>query len=424
MKAETGRWPRRLWSVPKRGRRARLQDLASHASGTIATTEPSPPSIGPIADKMARAAFAFRGYDVANLGRSHELLAHPQFGTLTRKILEEVSQVASDAIHRHVDLVARVEGQAESTLASFPDDVAMIVAIELAQLRLVEDCFGIPLSSARLSVGYSIGELTAMIAGGVYTLEQLLPVPLSLAPDCAELAENTTMGVLFSREPVLDETEVQRVCRLISSEGQGLIGPSAFLSPNTALILAEGESLARLETLIPSHFPGRVMLRRNPNRWPPLHSPIVWRRNIPNRAAMAMYQIKGGAAVPRPPIVSCVTGKASYDLENSRDLMIRWTDQPQRLWDAIDATLNAGVETVIHVGPAPNLIPATFLRLSNNVTKHIQNKRLQRLGHDVVTTMNRHSWLAHVLPVNSSLLRVPFIEHIILEDWLLSQPVA
>ena len=34
---------------------------------------------------------------------------------------------------------------------------------------------------------------------------------------------------------------------------------------------------------------------------------------LPNRTATAMYQIKGGDAIPRPVIVSCVTGKDSYD---------------------------------------------------------------------------------------------------------------
>ena len=42
------------------------------------------------------------------------------------------------------------------------------------------------------SFGHSIGELSALVLGGVYAMEQLLPVPLSLATDCAELTANTT----------------------------------------------------------------------------------------------------------------------------------------------------------------------------------------------------------------------------------------
>jgi [acyl-carrier-protein] S-malonyltransferase len=423
MKEVSGRWQRRIWAARVGSRRERLQDISSHASGT-ATPEPAPPSPNPLAGKIQRAALAFRGYDVGNLGRSAELLAHPRFGSIVREVLDEVSALSADVLKRPVDLSARVAAEQPSTQESFPDDVALIVGMELAHLRLLNEVFEVPTAKAKLTVGYSIGELTAMIAGGVYTLEQLLPVPLSLAPDCAELAADTTMAVLFTREPVLAEAEVHRICRAISAEGHGMIGPSAFLSPNTALILGEGKSLDRLEALMPTHFPGRVMLRRNPHHWPPLHSPIVWKKNIPNRTATAMYQIPGGGAKPTPSIVSCVTGKTSYNGENSRDLMIRWTDQPQRLWDAIETLLNSGVETIIHVGPAPNLIPATFTRISNNVTKHVKNKHLQRIGNDVVSTIWRHAWLAHVLPAKASLLRVPFIEHVILEDWLLAQPVS
>ncbi len=423
MREETGRRQRRLWSAREWGRRARLGDLSERGSGALATA-PALPYAGPLDSRISRTAFAFRGYDVVNLGRSRELLLHPRYGPIVRGVLDEVSAVSSEALRRRVDVAGRIERDEPSTLELFPDDVALIVGMELAQLRLLDDCYGLAARRARLSIGYSIGELSAMIAGGVYALDQLLPVPLALAPDCAELAEGTTMGVLFTREPVLEEAEVARLCRSISSEGKGLIGPSAYLSPNTALILAEGDALDRLERAIPDHFPGRVMLRRNANHWPPLHSPIVWRRNIPNRTATAMYQIKGGDTMPRPSIVSCVTGKEDYNCDNTRDLMIRWTDAPQRLWDAIDTTLNAGVDTILHVGPAPNLIPATFARLSNNVKKHVQSRTLQRIGHGVVTTMSRHAWLAQVLPAKACLLRIPFIEHIILEDWLLAQPVG
>ena len=69
--------------------------------------------------------------------------------------------------------------------------------------------------------------------------------------------------------------------------------------------------------------------------------------------------------------VSCVTGEANYDVANYREILSNWTDHPQRLWDVIDETLAAGVESVIHVGPAPSLIAATFARLENNVGRFV-----------------------------------------------------
>jgi [acyl-carrier-protein] S-malonyltransferase len=298
--------------------------------------------------------------------------------------------------------------------------------MELAQMTVLEECFGIPARDARLSFGYSIGELSALVWSDVFTLEQLLPVPLALATDCAELAKDLTMGVLFTRGPALPMDEVERLCRGISSEGKGLIGPSAFLSPNTTLILGQGETIDRLDAekaSLLNHKSHKVLLRRNTNKWPPLHSPLVWQRSIPNRTAMALYKTPGGEKKPTPTLLSCVTGADSYDVENTRELLTDWTDHPQRLWDVIDRTLASGVETVIHVGPRPNLIPATFTRLGNNVKGHLGNRYMQMIGRGVANGLGRQAWLSRLLPSRTALLRAPFLTHVILEDWLLEQPL-
>ena len=85
------------------------------------------------------------------------------------------------------------------------------------------------------------------------------------------------------------------------------------------------------------------------------------------------------------------------------------------LWDAVQETLNQGTELVIHVGPEPNLIPATYKRLRDNV----QQATKERLDLRAVQAIMRGSWLTGLLPERAALLRAPLIEHVILEDWLL-----
>ena len=63
------------------------------------------------------------------------------------------------------------------------------------------------------------------------------------------------------------------------------------------------------------------------------------------------------------------------------------------------------IKTVIHVGPAPNIIPATFKRLSENV--RAQNSGFQRRGMRAVISLARRSWLSKLLPKRSALLRAP-----------------
>jgi [acyl-carrier-protein] S-malonyltransferase len=373
---------------------------------------------------IGTAAFAFRGYDQTNLGRSPELLAHPVYGPIVRDRLDEASQICMGALGRPIDLAARIEAQSPTTLDSFAEDIATIVAMELAQLAILEQVFDVPVRGSRLSFGYSIGELAAMVHGGVYTLDQLLPIPLGFAADCAAMAENTTLGVLFSRGSILPTESVERLCTAVSSQGKGLVGPSAYLSPNTVLVIGQGDTLDRLDSLMGDYLPGKTNLRKKPHRWPPLHTPLVWERNIPNRAAMALYKIGGGHRRPSPRVLSCVTGVASYDELNSRDILVQWIDHPQRLWDVICETLGSGVDLVVHVGPAPNLMPATFERISNNVLKQMGNRYVQALGRGVVSGLNQHAWLSRLLPSKAALVRAPFVAHVILEDWLLAQPMT
>src|SRR5688572_13409475 len=70
-------------------------------------------------------AFAFRGYNVTNLGRTPELLAHPSYGPTVSAVLGEASQTCSEVLGRQVDLLARVRSGKETTdLTTYAEDMA------------------------------------------------------------------------------------------------------------------------------------------------------------------------------------------------------------------------------------------------------------------------------------------------------------
>jgi [acyl-carrier-protein] S-malonyltransferase len=119
-----------------------------------------------------------------------------------------------------------------------------------------------------------------------------------------------------------------------------------------------------------------------------------------------------------------VTGQASYDELNSRELIHQWVDHPQRLWDVVYKVLAEDIETVVHVGPAPNLLPATFKRLSNNIASQMQGRGLSSIGKRTISRLVRRPWLTRVLPSSAVLFRAIFVEHVILEDWLLRQKLS
>ena len=79
-----------------------------------------------------------------------------------------------------------------------------------------------------------------------------------------------------------------------------------------------------------------------------------------------------------------------------------------------------GVETVVHVGPGPNIIPATFSRLATNVALQTKDK----LPMQTLSSLVRQGWLSGLLPKRANLLRAPHIQHVKVEDWLLEQDAS
>jgi [acyl-carrier-protein] S-malonyltransferase len=380
---------------------------------------------GDLPSLMSQAAFAFRGYNLTNLGRTPELLAHPAYRSVVESHLRQASEICAATLKRPVDLVKRVrDGRETASLADYGEDIALIVSVEIAQLRLLQEFFGVALSQARSAFGHSLGECSALIGAGVYELADLLPIPLAMADDCAGLAQDVTLAILFSRGPVLDFDTVRRLCLEISQERDGVIDISTYLSPNSVLLMGQNGTLSHFETRIHEVFPKQVHLRRHQHRYPPLHTPIMWQRNIPNRTAVLLQAIPGGFRKPSLPILSMVTGKASYEEYNSRELIHQWVDHPQRLWEIVYKVLADGIETVVHVGPAPNLLPGIFHRLSNNLADQIRGRDLGSFGRRTLSRLVRRPWLTRLLPSSSVLFRALFTQQIILEDWLLDQKPA
>src|SRR5262249_54315472 len=210
-----------------------------------------------------------------------------------------------------------------------------------------------------------------------------------------------------------------RLCRLITSDGLGTIAISSVITPNTYLLLGQNQTINRFKTEMHKFLPDPAHVKINPDRWPPLHTPIVRQKAIPERAAVMMDGMRGGLQPPCPPVLSLVTGERSYDDYHARDILRDWVDHPQRLWNAVYETLSNGTTTVIHVGPAPNVIPATFTRLSENVTQQTRGRRLGRMGMRAADGRARRPWLSALLPSRAALLRAPLIKQVVLEDWLL-----
>lgn len=379
-------------------------------------------TIDDLKQRLNRVVVTFRGYNTTNVGRTRELLADERYREILLPHLKQASAHADATLNRHCSLIERIESGAPSSMATYAADVAMIVAVELAQIEMLERLFDVDIKQVNCLFGYSLGEVTAVIAAGIFQYEDVMTPILQMADDAARLSDNVTMGILFSRARVMDFMKIGRMCQEITAEGKGTISISTYLSPNTVLLLGQNNTVDRFKELMEKYLPRGTHLKKNPDRWPPLHTPIVRQACLPDRAAVTLEKTPGGFTTPHPPILSCVTGRKSYVEGAAREHLIDWVDHPQRLWQAIQVLLGSDVEMILHLGPEPNLIPATMNRLAENVKAQVSEQTWAGFG---LRTWSQISlgrpWLASVISSDANILRAPFIKQINFEDVLLAQ---
>ena len=94
-------------------------------------------------------------------------------------------------------MAARIRRREETELDSYAEAVALIVAMEMAQLACSRKCSASTIRRPGFGYGYSLGEIAALVAGGVLEMKHAFKIPLSVAKDCVELARDSTLGVLF-----------------------------------------------------------------------------------------------------------------------------------------------------------------------------------------------------------------------------------
>ncbi len=119
---------------------------------------------GELRSRLESSAFAFRGYNTTNLGRTPELLDHHAYGSTVRECLESASAVCANVIGKPTDLVSRVESREETSLEIYSEAIALVMAVEQAQIRILAEQFGIEMKQAQFALGYSLGEITAVRA--------------------------------------------------------------------------------------------------------------------------------------------------------------------------------------------------------------------------------------------------------------------
>src|SRR4051794_10303138 len=99
MKHIDGRWLRWATSMDSEPSRQAPGAAGPGRSGDRVARPARSMSGAELTGHIESTALAFRGYDVANLGRSRELLEHARYGPVVARALDHASEICSDVIH-------------------------------------------------------------------------------------------------------------------------------------------------------------------------------------------------------------------------------------------------------------------------------------------------------------------------------------
>ena len=385
VRALDGRW--RSWAPSWLACSSPVASDATPARGTTRAMALRPRtgiSRDDLKKRIATAALVFRGYDLTNLGRAPEFLEHRAYGPVVRAILDSASVLCGDVLGKKVDLAARILAartvHARDLRSRYRHDRRHGAGPDPAARRVFRRPGSAGAAELRPQHRRAVGAgRRRHVHDGATPADPAGPGDRLRR---ADRQHHDGDSVDSGRHPLQIE-DVQHLCSTISSRGQGLIGPSTYLSPYQVLLLGQGDTLDLLEQEMREYLPAGVTLRRKPNHWPPLHTPLVWERNIPNRTADDDVS----------------HGRRAAQTDAERRLMhhgsgqLRRVEQPgdsgrldrsSPVRDAMEHTLASGAELVIHVGPEPKLLTTCFDRLSHKIMKQLKMRHLDRLGSSVI----------------------------------------
>ncbi len=195
--------------------------------------------------------------------------------------------------------------------------------------------------SPALLAGHSLGEYTALLASGLFSLKDALRLTRIRGLLMEDACPSGAGGMVALVGP--DREKVEEACRSVS-KADYVASPANLNSPDQIVLSGDINALKEVvERLKGVGYKKAVFL----NVSGPFHSPLM-------RSAAEKMREELGTIVFSPmrvPVVSNVDATANDDREKVQDLLFRQMFSPVRWESSIRYMASSGVEILLEVGP-------------------------------------------------------------------------
>jgi len=290
-------------------------------------------------------AFVFPGQGSQSVGMLNSIAERPE----VRATLQEASEALGEDVAK---LIA--EGPAEAlSLTTNTQPVMLTAAVAFYRAWLAAGG-----SAPKVMAGHSLGEYSALVASGVISFKDAVPLVRFRAEAMQSAVPVGTGGMAAILG--LDDATVIRVCAEASTASGGVVEAVNFNAPGQVVIAGASAAVTKACELLKAAGAKRALPLPVSA---PFHSSLLQPASEKLKGYLANIEFK----VPTIAVINNVDVEILNDPAAIKDALVRQAAKPVRWQETIQAMAAQGITQVVECGPGKVLAGLTK-RIHDQVT--------------------------------------------------------
>ena len=290
-------------------------------------------------------AFVFPGQGSQSVGMLNSISERPE----VRATLQEASEALGEDVAKLI-----TEGPAEAlSLTTNTQPVMLTAGVAFYRAWLAA---GGP--APQVMAGHSLGEYSALVASGVITFKDAVPLVRFRAEAMQTAVPVGTGGMAAILG--LDDAAVIQVCAEASAASGGVVEAVNFNAPGQVVIAGASDAVTKACELLKAAGAKRALPLPVSA---PFHSSLLQPASEKLKGYLANIEFK----VPAIPVINNVDVEILNDPAAIRDALVRQAAKPVRWQETIQAMASQGITQVVECGPGKVLAGLTK-RINDQLT--------------------------------------------------------
>lgn len=290
-------------------------------------------------------AFVFPGQGSQSVGMLNSVAARPE----VRATLQEASDALGEDVAKLIS-----EGPAEALSLTTNTQPVMLTAGVAFYRAWLAAGGAVP----GVMAGHSLGEYSALVAAGVISFKDAVPLVRFRAEAMQSAVPVGTGGMAAILG--LDDAKVIQVCAQASAESGGIVEAVNFNAPGQVVIAGASDAVTKACELLKAAGAKRALPLPVSA---PFHSSLLQPASEKLKAYLANIEFKA----PTVSVINNVDVQILNDPAAIKDALVRQAAKPVRWQETIQAMAQQGITQVVECGPGKVLAGLTK-RINDQVT--------------------------------------------------------